>query len=145
VVTRKLVHVIISCTKTMYIYAIVQMTIIDLVALGCILWHSAAFQDNWTSVPTRHNNSASWINSQSSILISKTTTFTYEIKHLDPLTQTFLLSITSNTIFYHTLHGKYSDLQCTLHNFLHWFPILIHLFLTYSCNTNEGKQKKKTR
>jgi hypothetical protein len=33
------------------------------------------------------------------ILISKTTTFTYEIRHLDPLTQTLSLSITSNTIF----------------------------------------------
>jgi hypothetical protein len=31
------------------------------------------------------------------VLISKTTTFTYEIKHLDPLTQTLSLSITSNT------------------------------------------------
>jgi hypothetical protein len=34
-----------------------------------------------------------------SILISKTTTFTYGIRHLDPLTQTLLLSITANTIF----------------------------------------------
>jgi hypothetical protein len=34
-----------------------------------------------------------------SILISKTTTFTYEIKRLDPLTQTLLLPITANTIF----------------------------------------------
>jgi hypothetical protein len=33
------------------------------------------------------------------VLISKTTTFTYEIKHLYLLTQTLLLSITSNTIF----------------------------------------------
>jgi hypothetical protein len=32
-------------------------------------------------------------------LISKITTFTYEIRHIDPLTQTLLLSITSNTIF----------------------------------------------
>jgi hypothetical protein len=36
--------VFISYTKTMFIYAIVQMTIIDLVALGCIPWHSVAFQ-----------------------------------------------------------------------------------------------------
>jgi hypothetical protein len=34
-----------------------------------------------------------------SILISKTTTFTYEIKQPDPLTETLLLSITANTIF----------------------------------------------
>jgi hypothetical protein len=34
-----------------------------------------------------------------SILISKTTTFTYEIKHLDLLIKTLLLSITANTIF----------------------------------------------
>jgi hypothetical protein len=34
-----------------------------------------------------------------SILICKTTIFTYEIRHLDPLTQTLLLSITVNTIF----------------------------------------------
>jgi hypothetical protein len=53
-----------------------------------------------------------------SILISKTTTFTYEIKQPDPLTETLLLSITANTIF-HTLHEKYSELQHTLHNFLH--------------------------
>jgi hypothetical protein len=33
------------------------------------------------------------------VLISKTITFTYEIRHLDPLTQTLSLSITSNTIF----------------------------------------------
>jgi hypothetical protein len=33
------------------------------------------------------------------ILIIKTTTFTYEIKHLDPLTEKLLLSISSNTIF----------------------------------------------
>jgi hypothetical protein len=33
------------------------------------------------------------------VLISKTTTFTYEIRHLDPLTQTLSLSISSNTIF----------------------------------------------
>jgi hypothetical protein len=44
------------------------------------------------------------------ILVTKTTTFTYEIKHLDPLTQTLSLSITSNTLF-HTLHGKCSLLQ----------------------------------
>jgi hypothetical protein len=53
------------------------------------------------------------------ILILKTTTFTYEIKYLDPLTETLLLSISVNIIFSHTLHGKYSELQCTLHNFLH--------------------------
>jgi hypothetical protein len=34
-----------------------------------------------------------------SILISKTTTFTYEIKHQDPLIETLLLSITTYTIF----------------------------------------------
>jgi hypothetical protein len=79
-----------------------------------------------------------------SILISKTTTFTYEIRHLDPLTQTLLLSIIANTIPPHTLHGKCSELQRTLHNF-YWFLILIHPFLTYSYNTNEGKQKNKTR
>jgi hypothetical protein len=33
------------------------------------------------------------------VLINKITTFTYEIRHIDPLTQTLLLSITSNTIF----------------------------------------------
>jgi hypothetical protein len=36
--------VFISCTKSMSIYAIAQMTIIDLVALGCIPWHSAPLQ-----------------------------------------------------------------------------------------------------
>jgi hypothetical protein len=73
------------------------------------------------------------------VLISKTTTFTYEIRHLEPLTQTLSLSITSNIIFSHTLHGKYSELQPTLHD-LHLFLILIHPLLSYSCNTNEGKQ-----
>jgi hypothetical protein len=33
------------------------------------------------------------------VLISKTTTFTYEIRHLDLLTQTLSLSVTSNIIF----------------------------------------------
>jgi hypothetical protein len=33
------------------------------------------------------------------VLISKTTTFTYEIRHMDSLTQTILLFIISNTIF----------------------------------------------
>jgi hypothetical protein len=33
------------------------------------------------------------------VFISKTTTFTYEIRHLDPLTQIHSLSITSNTFF----------------------------------------------
>jgi hypothetical protein len=77
-------------------------------------------------------------------LISKTTTFTYEIKHMDPLTQTLLLSVIENTIFPHTLHGKCSELHRTLHNFLHCFLILNRPFLTYSSNINEGKQKKKT-
>jgi hypothetical protein len=46
-----------------------------------------------------------------SILISKTTTFTYAIKHLDPLTDTLLLSITANTIFpIHYTEGKCSEL-----------------------------------
>jgi hypothetical protein len=35
------------------------------------------------------------------VLISKTTTFTYEIRNLDPLTQIFSLSITSKTFFIH--------------------------------------------
>jgi hypothetical protein len=33
------------------------------------------------------------------VLISKIAAFTYEIRHLDPLTQTLSLSITSNIIF----------------------------------------------
>jgi hypothetical protein len=33
------------------------------------------------------------------ILIIKTTTFMYEIKHLDPLTEILLLTTSSNTIF----------------------------------------------
>jgi hypothetical protein len=70
--------------------------------------------------------------------LNKTTIFTYEIKHFDPLSQKLSLSITSNT-FFHTLHGKYSKLQTTLHD-LHWFLILIHSLLSYNCNTKEGKQ-----
>jgi hypothetical protein len=81
------------------------------------------------------------------IIFSKATTFTYEIGQSDPLTQTLFIIkyITANTILSHILHKKYSKLQHTLHIFLHWFPISIHPFLTYSFNTNEGKQKKKTR
>jgi hypothetical protein len=51
-----------------------------------------------------------------SILISKTTTFTYEIKHLDLLTETLLLSIIANTIFsiHYTENGvNYSALSIT--------------------------------
>jgi hypothetical protein len=51
-----------------------------------------------------------------SILISKTTTFTYEIKHLDLLSETLLLSITANTIFsiHYTENGvNYSALSIT--------------------------------
>jgi hypothetical protein len=44
------------------------------------------------------------------ILIIKTTTFTYEIKHLNLLTKILLLSISSNTIFSHTLYEKCSEL-----------------------------------
>jgi hypothetical protein len=50
--------------------------------------------------------------------------------HLNPLTQTLSLSITTNTIF-HTLHRKCSELQPTLHD-LHWFLISIHRLLSYS-------------
>jgi hypothetical protein len=78
------------------------------------------------------------------IFIIETTIFTYEIKHLAPLTEILLLTISSNNIFLHTLHEKCSELQRTLHNTLHWFLISIHPWLTYTCNTNEGKQRKKT-
>jgi hypothetical protein len=36
--------VFISYRKTLLIYSIVQMIIMDLVALGCITWHSAVYQ-----------------------------------------------------------------------------------------------------
>jgi hypothetical protein len=36
--------VFISCRKIMLIYVIAQIIIIDLVALGCIPWHSAVYQ-----------------------------------------------------------------------------------------------------
>jgi hypothetical protein len=67
------------------------------------------------------------------VLISKITNFT-----LDPLTQTLLLSITSNTIFSIHYTGNVVNYN-TLHD-LHWFLILIHLLLSYSGNINEGKQ-----
>jgi hypothetical protein len=41
------------------------------------------------------------------ILIIKTTTFMYEIKHLDPLTEIFLLS---KKLFFSHKHGKCSEL-----------------------------------
>jgi hypothetical protein len=72
------------------------------------------------------------------VLISKITNFTYEVRHLDPLTQTLLLSITSNTIFSIHYIGNVVNYN-TLHD-LHWFLILIHLLLSYSGNINEGKQ-----
>jgi hypothetical protein len=58
------------------------------------------------------------------VLISKTTTFTYEIKHMNLLTQTLLLSITSNTIFpiYHTKNiVNYSSLSMIYISFWFWF------------------------
>jgi hypothetical protein len=45
VVTQKLVHIIIPCTKTMFLYALAHMAIIDLVSLDCIPRHSAVFQE----------------------------------------------------------------------------------------------------
>jgi hypothetical protein len=152
--------VFISCTKTILIYAIAHMTIIDFVVLGCIPWHSAAFQGS-----LHHSKAVGYIPRQSAafeciqlysnalgnilrdstltqilsmedpyestnqqgrlrariaeytkppsdtkvignticivlcILIIKTTTFMYEIKHLDPLTEILLLTTSSNTIF----------------------------------------------
>jgi hypothetical protein len=68
----------------------------------------------------------------------------YEIKHLDLLTKTLYYPF-QQTLFFHTLHGKCSELQRTFHNFLHWFPILIYPLLTYSCNTNEEKHVKKLK
>jgi hypothetical protein len=71
-------------------------------ALSCIIWHSAAFPGNRTIVPRRHITRL--------VELTKTTTFTYEIQHLDTLTQSLLLSIIANTIFPHTLHEKCSEL-----------------------------------
>jgi hypothetical protein len=57
--------VFISYTKTMLIYTTVQMTIIDLVVLGCTPWHSAAFQGTrlhskaFSSIP-RHSAKFIW-------------------------------------------------------------------------------------
>jgi hypothetical protein len=132
VVIRKLVHIIISCTKTMFLYALVPMTIIDLVALSCILRHSGVFQGtrlqykelNLDSdrlsieVPyelaNRQHTLTTWIEGYTKIssdtkvtinsfciVFSKAATFTYEIRHLDPLTQTFFIIkyITTNNIF----------------------------------------------
>jgi hypothetical protein len=52
------------------------------------------------------------------ILIIKTTIFTYEIKHLDPLTETLLLFISANTIFhiYYTENiANYNALSITFY------------------------------
>jgi hypothetical protein len=154
------------------------MTIIDLVALGCIPRHSATFQG--TRLHFKEPNLDSdrlsmegpyesanqqrrltvwiegYIKTQSDIkvavnsfcinIFSKTTTLTYEIIQPGPLTQTLLIIkyITSTTILYYTLHEKCSELHRTLHIFLQWVLISNHPFLTYSFNTNEEKQKKKT-
>jgi hypothetical protein len=64
---------------------------------------------------------------------------------MNPLTQTLFYYLLQQTLFFHILHRKYSKLQRNVHIFLNWFSILIHQFVTYSYNTNEGKQKKKTR
>jgi hypothetical protein len=139
VVTQKLLHVNIPFIKTMFLYALAHMTIIVLMALGCIPRHSDAFQGTQLHSKERNLDSDKYI-------FSKATTLTYEIIQPDPLTQILFIIkyITANTILSHTLHRKCSELQCTLHIFLHWFLILIHPFLTYSFNTNEGKQKKNT-
>jgi hypothetical protein len=53
------------------------------------------------------------------ILIIKTTTFMYEIKHLDPLTEILLLTTSSNTIFFiHCTENEanYSALCTTSYN-----------------------------
>jgi hypothetical protein len=42
-------------------------------------------------------------------------------------------------LFFHILHGKCSELQPTLHDFL-WFLISSCPLLSSSCNTTEGKQ-----
>jgi hypothetical protein len=88
------------------------------------------------------------------LILSGTATFAYEIKQLDPLTQTLSLSITSGSLFpyitrkmkqitgplsmiffgyiilfFHTLHKKYSELQRTLHDLL-WFLISNHSLLS---------------
>jgi hypothetical protein len=109
--------VFISCTKTKLIYAIEQMTILDLVVLGRNPRHPAAFQGIWLHSKANRQGRlrariAQYIKTPSetkvvgnsfyivfSILISKTTTLTYEIKHMDPLTETLLLSIITNIIF----------------------------------------------
>jgi arginine utilization protein RocB len=57
-----------------------------------------------------------------------TTTFTKEIRHLDPLTETHFVIHYSKHYFSHTLHIKCSELHRTLHNVLYWFLILIHPF-----------------
>jgi isochorismate hydrolase len=69
----------------------------------------------------------------------------YEIKHLSPLSKkTIIIIHFIKNYFFHTLHEKCSELQCTIYNILHWFSISIHPWLTYNYNTNERKQKKKT-
>jgi hypothetical protein len=157
--------VFISCTKTVLIYTIAQMTIIDLVVLRCIPWHfgyiprlSASFEGSQQhskavgcirrhsakfQCTRQHSQGLNFYSDKQSmeepyesanrqgrlrariieytkppsetkaignsfcivlcILIIKTTIFAYEIKHLDSLTEILLLTISSNTIFPHTV------------------------------------------
>jgi hypothetical protein len=81
-------------------------------------------------------NNAEWHNGRRQLilyilLISEVAIFTYEMKHLDPLTQTLSLSIQLDSFFSHTLHRKCSDVQPTFHDFL-WFLILNHPLLSSS-------------
>jgi hypothetical protein len=146
----------------MLLYALAQMIIIDLVALDCIpknptdrlsmdgSYESANQQrklTTWIEGYTKTPSDTMVAVNSFCIIFSKATTFKYEIRQPDPLTQTlFYYQIHYNKHYFpHILGGKCSELQHTLYIFLHWFPISIHPFLTYSFNTNERKQKKKTR
>jgi hypothetical protein len=66
-------------------------------------YESTNHQDRLTTIIVGYTITPSDIkvtcNSFFIVLISKTTIFTYEIRHLDPLAQTLSLSITSYTIF----------------------------------------------
>jgi hypothetical protein len=70
---------------------------------------------------------------------SKAKTFTYEIRNLDPLTQTlFYYQMHYNKHYFpHTIHRKCSKLQRTLHKFLQWISVIVFCTGKITCSCSE--------
>jgi hypothetical protein len=105
-------------------------------------WKLEFRSELWIGLEFEWNSNGIWefesIRSFIMMLEHKWRVYSSGTLHLDLLTQTLSLSITSNTIFFiHYIENvaNYNPLYE-----LCWFLILIHPLLRYSCNTNEGKQ-----